>query len=245
MKIKKITLNNIRSYKHAELEFPAGSVVLSGDIGSGKTSILLAIEFALFGLQPGQRGSSLLRNGTDEGSVALEIEIDGKDMTIERGLKRGKKTVSQSYAKLRTENENKEMAVTELKTRVLQILNYPKEFAKKTNILYRFTVYTPQEEMKQIILESSDARLNTLRHIFGIDKYKRIRENTETFTIKLREQIRAYEGEIKNFEEIKKNLEEKKKIVDSIEKNLQKTKQELELRKQEKQKAEKELKGVE
>lgn len=63
MKIKRITLDNIRSYEHQEITFPEGSVLLSGDIGSGKTSILLGIEFALFGLQPGQKGSSILRNG--------------------------------------------------------------------------------------------------------------------------------------------------------------------------------------
>jgi len=55
MILKKITLNNIRSYEHQEVEFTEGSTLLSGDIGSGKTSILLGIEFALFGLQPGQK----------------------------------------------------------------------------------------------------------------------------------------------------------------------------------------------
>ena len=79
MKIKRIVLNNIRSYENEELSFKEGSTLLSGDIGSGKTSVLLGIEFALFGLQPGQRGGSLLRNGTNNGSVLLEIDIDGKE----------------------------------------------------------------------------------------------------------------------------------------------------------------------
>ena len=57
MKLKKIILDNIRSYEHQVIDFPEGSVLLSGDIGSGKTSILLGIEFALFGLQPGDRKS--------------------------------------------------------------------------------------------------------------------------------------------------------------------------------------------
>ena len=52
MLLKKLTIQNIRSYKDAEVEFPEGSTLLMGDIGSGKTSVLLAIEFALFGLQP-------------------------------------------------------------------------------------------------------------------------------------------------------------------------------------------------
>ena len=44
MIIKKITLKNIRSYKNQIVEFPEGSTLLSGDIGSGKTSVLLGIE---------------------------------------------------------------------------------------------------------------------------------------------------------------------------------------------------------
>ena len=54
MKIKRIVLNNIRSYEKEEISFKEGSTLLSGDIGSGKTSVLLGIEFALFGFQPGQ-----------------------------------------------------------------------------------------------------------------------------------------------------------------------------------------------
>jgi exonuclease SbcC len=87
MRLKKITLENIRSYENQEIDFPEGSTLLSGDIGSGKTSILLGIEFGLFGLQPGQRGSSLLKNGKDSGKVIIEFEIDGKEIIIERSLR--------------------------------------------------------------------------------------------------------------------------------------------------------------
>ncbi|MCH8317397.1 MAG: AAA family ATPase, partial [Bacteroidetes bacterium] len=55
MKIKRLRLKNIRSYQDEEILFPEGSTLLSGDVGAGKTSILLAIEYALFCLQPGQR----------------------------------------------------------------------------------------------------------------------------------------------------------------------------------------------
>ena len=173
MKIKKIILDNIRSYEHQEINFPEGSVLLSGDIGSGKTSVLLGIEFALFGLQPGQKGSSILRNGQVQGGVMIEFEVDDKVIVLERTLKKTK-TISQDYCSISIEGDKKEISVTELKNKVLELLNYPREFSKKQNLLYKFTVYTPQEEMKQIILEDSETRINTLRHVFGIDKYKKI-----------------------------------------------------------------------
>ncbi|PIN81373.1 hypothetical protein COV13_01505, partial [Candidatus Woesearchaeota archaeon CG10_big_fil_rev_8_21_14_0_10_32_9] len=79
MLLKSLHLENIRSYNSLDLEFQKGKTLLSGDIGSGKTTILLAIEFALFGLIRGAlSGSALLRHGKQTGRVELEFEIDNK-----------------------------------------------------------------------------------------------------------------------------------------------------------------------
>ncbi len=231
MKLKKLSIKNIRSYSNAEIEFPSGSTLLSGDIGSGKTSILLAIEFALFGLQPGQKGASLLRNGTEFAEVKIEFEVDGKEIAIERTLKKAK-AVSQDYCSISIDNEKKELSVTELKNTVLEILNYPKEFSKKQNILYKFTVYTPQEEMKQIILEDPDTRINTLRNVFGIDRYKRILENSSTIASKLREEKRMKEGLTANLESSKENLISKETELETKRYNLISIEKELFLKKE-------------
>ena len=226
MILNKITLNNIRSYKNQKIIFPEGSILLSGDIGCGKTSVLLGIEFALFGLQPGQRGSSLLRNGEKEGGVILEFIVDEKKIVVERTLKRGK-TISQDYCAININGEKREFSVTELKDKVLEILNYPKEFSKKQNILYKFTVYTPQEEMKQIILEDPDTRINTLRHVFGIDKYKKILENTSILTSKLREEKRLKEWMIEDLEQDKADLASKEDELEAKHYNLASIEKEL------------------
>ncbi len=214
MKLKKISLTNIRSYETLEIEFPEGSTLLWGDIGSGKTSILLGIEFALFGLQPGQKGSMLLRNGTDFGGVTLEFEVDDMHIVIERTVKKSK-TIAQDYCSITIDGDKRELSVTELKDLVLDILHYPKEFSKKQNLLYKFTVYTPQEEMKQIILQDSNSRLNTLRHVFGVDKYKKILENISIIATRIREEKRTKEGMTSNLEQDKKDLELKQIQLES------------------------------
>src|SRR3989338_5241835 len=226
MLLKKIKLNNIRIYENQEITFPVGSTLLSGDIGSGKTSILLAIEFALFGLQPTQRGSSLLRNGTLFGGVEMDFEVDGREITVERTLKKNK-AISQDYCSITIDGGKKEISVMELKNIILDLLNYPEEFSKKQNLLYKFTVYTPQEEMKQIILQDSETRVNTLRHIFGIDKYKTILNNIALLTSKIREEKRFRENLISNTEQDKlilvskeSELESKHYNLDSVEKEL-------------------------
>jgi len=243
MILKKIILNNIRSYENQEVIFPEGSTLLSGDIGSGKTSILLGIEFALFGLQPGQRGGSLLRNGETEGGVVLYLGVDGKEIIIERKLKKGK-TISQDYSSITIEGEKKEMAVTELKDKVLEILNYPREFSKKQNILYKFTVYTPQEEMKQIILEDPETRINALRHVFGIDKYKTIIENALIIASKLREEKRMKEGQTENLEEERAILISKEEELETKHHNLVSVEKELFLRAEEMKRAQEKKESV-
>ena len=96
MLLKSIKLHNIRSYNEQTITFSEGSSLLLGDIGSGKTTILLAIEFALFGLIKGDvTGTTLLRHGRNDGSVELEFDISGKSVKIARRLKRKKDTITQ------------------------------------------------------------------------------------------------------------------------------------------------------
>ncbi|MEK6925881.1 MAG: SMC family ATPase [Nanoarchaeota archaeon] len=227
MILKKISLENIRSYKKEELEFPEGSILLSGDIGSGKTSILLAVEFALFGLQPGQRGSSLLKNGAQTGGVTMEFEVDGKSIIVERTLKRSSKSIAQDYSAITIDGEKFEISVTELKDKILDILNYPREFSKKQNLLYKFTVYTPQEEMREIILQDAETRINTLRNIFGIDKYKRILENTSILTAKIREEQRVKEALISSLDKDKEFLMSKEEELETKHYNISSVEKEL------------------
>ena len=227
MRFKKLRLKNIRSYLDSEIEFPDGSLLLSGDIGTGKTTALLAIEYALFGLQPGQRGASLLRNTSNFGEVMLELEIDGKEIIIERKLKRSSKSVSNDYSAITLDGQKTECSITELKIKVLELLGYPSEFIKKNNILYRYTVYTPQEEMKQIILEDSETRLNILRHIFGIEKYKKIRENISILLNKVKENSKFLQGEINTLDIDKDSLESTKELLAVLRDRIQEKEIEL------------------
>ncbi|MBU0962315.1 MAG: hypothetical protein KKD48_00230 [Nanoarchaeota archaeon] len=203
MIIKKIKLNNIRSYANQEINFPIGSTLLAGNVGSGKSTILMSIDFALFGLQKGNiTGSSLLRNDADKGQVELELEIEDKNVIIKRGLKREGDKILQDSGSLTVNNEKQELTATEIKQKILELLNYPRELLTKSKaIIYRYTVYTPQEEMKSILSAEKDVRLDVLRKIFGIDKYKRIKENSKIFVSMLKEKKKEFQGMISDLKE--------------------------------------------
>ncbi|MBI2148571.1 AAA family ATPase [Candidatus Woesearchaeota archaeon] len=224
MIIKKIRLKNIRSYIDEELNFPLGITLLSGDIGSGKSTILLAIDFALFGIRRGElSGNALLRNGTTDGFVNLNFLIDNKDIHIKRVLKKTSNGILQDSGYLTINDVTVELTPVELKQRILQLLNYPQEMLTKKSLIYRYTVYTPQEEMKLILLGEKEARIEALRKVFNIDKYKRIKENSKFVLGEVKSRKKEFILLSSDLENKKLNLKEKEiefiKVNESIELN--------------------------
>jgi exonuclease SbcC len=99
--LKTLKLENIRSYEEQSISFPVGTTLFEGDIGSGKSTILMAIEFALFGLGS-EKGGALLKLGAKKGSVKLSFEVEGKEYEVCRSLERKAKSVQQSDCTLKT-----------------------------------------------------------------------------------------------------------------------------------------------
>ena len=203
MLLKSLKLKNIRSYLDEQVEFPEGSLLLAGDIGAGKSTILLAIEFALFGIMRGElSGSALLRNGKSSGTVELCFELSGNEICVKRSLKRAKDSVEQDAGEITVNGKRTEATASELKSRIIGLLGYPKELATKSkSLIYRYTVYTPQEEMKKILSEKPEDRLDILRKVFGIDKYKRMKENSKIYAGALREKSKEFEGYVRDLDE--------------------------------------------
>ncbi|MDD9952981.1 MAG: AAA family ATPase [Candidatus Woesearchaeota archaeon] len=183
MYLHDVQLAQIRSYEQATVSFQEGMTLLAGDIGAGKSTLLLAIEFAFFGISRDVPGSALLRHGATNGSVTLRFSLD-KEYTIHRTLKRTKQGVVQDTGWLECEGQRESLTANELKARVFTLLGYPLHFLGKKNLLYRFTMYTPQEAMKQIL---TGERADVVRRLFGVDTYKTIKENTQALARTLKE----------------------------------------------------------
>jgi len=224
MIIKKIKLENIRSYLNQEIEFPLGTTLLSGDIGSGKSTVLLAIDFALFGLRKGSlSGGSLLRNGKNKGSVELYFSINNKDVVIKRTLKKSSSNIVQDEGYIIINGTKKEGTAIELKQQILDLLGYPKELLTKSkSLIFRYTVYTPQEEMKHILLGEKDFRLDTLRKVFGVDKYKKILENNEIVVKNLKDKKKELQIKIEDLQDKKEEYKNKNNDLKKLQENLDK-----------------------
>ncbi|MFH1056660.1 MAG: hypothetical protein V1717_02590 [Candidatus Micrarchaeota archaeon] len=216
MLLKKLELQNIRSYSDASVEFPDGVVLFEGDVGSGKSTVLYAIEFALFGLGD-LNASFLLRNSAQSGSVKLDFQVGGKDYSVFRSLEK-KKTVQQGECYV-VENGAKALYTpSEMKPAVLKILGFKEPpNPRAQSIIYRYAVFTPQEEMKKILEDKPEERLQTLRKAFRVEDYRIARDNAAVVLKGLREEARFLEGQasdLPRLEEEEKQSRDKKLVLE-------------------------------
>jgi len=222
MILKSIHLENIRSYVNETVNFPMGAILFEGDIRSGKSTILYATEFALFGLGS-LRGTFLLRNGTKEGSVTLVFEVDGAEYTVHRGLKRRGKSVQQSEeGYIKGPSGTAYLSAGEMKERILQILNFNEPVDPKAqSVIYRYAIFTPQDEMKEIITKDVDRRLQTLRKAFRVEDYKLASQNAGCLASEVRVKLAKLQVQTQDLDQKKKQLDEVKEKINRATKVLE------------------------
>jgi exonuclease SbcC len=242
MLIKSVELENIRSYVHEKIEFlrensefGSGLVFLEGDIGAGKSTILMAIKFALFGKSGGMDYSELLREGAREGRVRLcfqqKTESGWKEYTIERGLARNKKgKIEQLDVKIGINEEVGVLSDTEANKEILKILGMNElrvEKKKYSTTLYDFALYVPQESMKEIMTsdkESRERRRAIIGKIFGTDIYTRARENAKMIAKKMDDEAKAIMMRLgedyAEFERKEEELKEESKVLEEMKAEL-------------------------
>lgn len=209
MIITSLVLENIRSYDKAYFTFTEGITFLSGDIGSGKSSILQGIEFAFFGFKRNELdGNQLLRNGCSSGSVTLGIKKGNTSIEIYRTLKKTKTGIVQENGYIKIDGALIELTPTQINAQVYEILNLPKSFiSKDRHLIYRFSIYTPQEQLKEILYSQHDKRLEVIRKLFSIDKYKQLTTGIEYFLKDLREKKITFKTRLEYKEETSSSYE--------------------------------------
>ena len=93
MRLRYMELRNYRKFREARIEFPDGVVAIVGNNGTGKTTILEAVTWALFG-----NASSVVRDNKegvvsfgaspgDECSVVLEFDLGEDSYRLARNMK--------------------------------------------------------------------------------------------------------------------------------------------------------------
>jgi len=237
--IKRVKLENWRSHKRTELEFGPGTNVLVGAMGSGKSSVMNALCFGLFGTFPElQRRETKLegiimdRPSREEFSrVEIEFEYKDKDYCVERLVNRGTKTnTAKFYCGKDFVAGPKVSDVNEAVRSVLE-LNYD---------LFSRAVYSEQNQMDFFIRLNAGERKQKFDELLELDKYELVRKNSvsvQNTLKKLLEQKKQF------LEEQKATLKERD--IESVQKEIAELNGKIRVKREEKDKAEKKVKELE
>ena len=189
MRIKAVQLENIRSHVKTTVPFSRGFNCLVGGLGCGKSSILYAIDFALFGDPLGRSYDYLLRSGEDIGKVTVEFVRGGRNYSLHRGLRRKDRGISQDKEQLKLFEEDKLIASVKgeaVAEQLEAITGLDKE-------LFREVVWMRQERLKELLNATPRERQKRLDQLFGLSNYEAAWSSLAGFQ-------REYEGEEKAYE---------------------------------------------
>jgi exonuclease SbcC len=189
MKIEIVQLENIRSHVKSTVPFTRGFNCLVGGLGCGKSSVLYAVDFALFGEPLGRSFEYLLREGEESGKVTVQFAQNGRTYKLIRGLKRRGKGIGQDFEELKLFEDEK--LIASMKTEAIA-----EQFKAITGLdkeLYREIVWVRQEHLKELLDATPRERQRRLDELFGLSDY-------ETAWSNIAEYQREYEGEKRAYE---------------------------------------------
>ncbi len=189
MKITRVEIEGVRSWEKLELNFNEEFLAIIGPKGAGKTSIAMAIEFALFGEKTplSMHGyTPLIREGVSRCSVKLEFEHNGHRYLVSRALVRRRGRVEQDPSETFLLEDGRVIA-REKATRVTEEVETRTGISNK---LFRATCYVPQEQLKFLINLQPSKRKEIIDELLGLKELNKAHEI-------MRELIKEREGRVK------------------------------------------------
>ncbi len=189
MRIKTVQLENIRSHVKTEVPFARGFNCLVGGLGRGKSTVLYAIDFALFGDPLGRSYDYILREGADVGKVTIHFVHNGKNYKILRGLRRHDKGISQDMEQLKFFEEDKLIASSKGEAVVEQL----KALTGLDKDLFREVVWVRQEHLKEMLNMTPRQRQKKMDQMFGLSDYEVAWSGIAGFQKEYQGEKRAYE----------------------------------------------------
>ena len=257
--IHNIELIDFLAHHNTKLEFNNDATVFVGQNGAGKSSIIDAITFSLFGTHMRKNNKSLIRRGTNKALVKVEFSANGKNYKTVRQID-AKGTLTAQFLEKSTdgfvpiaEGERKQFGESMTKE-VEKVLGINFEKLKIASIVQ-------QGELSSIIKAKPKEFKELLNTIIGIDRLdiavesmkevlKEFRKNVQgkhgfddTQIELLENKMSEFENEISDSRPKMKKLDEEKKTRESkisqIEQQIEKdSAKEVQLRELEEQKEE-------
>ena len=231
--ITSIELGDFLSHSETKLGFENGVTVFVGHNGAGKSSIIDALTFALFGQHTRKSNKGLIKRGSTQGFSKVEFEVNEKQYQAVRKID-SKGTLAAKLSE-KTNGETKEIAAGERKQfgesmthEVEKIIGLDFEKLKIASIVQ-------QGELNSIIKAKPKEFKELLNAIIGIDKLdvasNSMKEVIKDFREKIRQDI-GYDDShlellVRDLEKNQTELEEARPKKDQLTQEHKKLLQEI------------------
>lgn len=240
--IHKVRLENWRSHLESEMEFGEGTNALIGIMGSGKSSVLSGISFALFGTFPALRSREVTLDGVimgrphekKEAAVEVIFTAGGERLQVRREIGRGKGTTE---AEIRKDDEL-------LDTGASRVTELVEKYLKVDYELFSRAVYSEQDGLDYFLEIPKGQRMKRIDSLLRIDRFEDCRSNTITAINRLKERVESKEDVVSEMEEkenfgkidelkgkiedIKEDMDEKRDELGQLDEKYEKIKESLE-----------------
>ncbi len=225
--ITSLTLKNWRTHAETKLDFGKGTNVIVGVMGSGKSSIVNAISYSLFGTFPALKSKSVTLeeiimnrpNPASKVETILEFNQGEKKYQVHRIIKKDSTNEAKLYEEGRLIAGPKQKDVNEKVERTLG-LNYE---------LFSRAVYAEQNEMDFFLKLSPSERKKKFDELLDLAKYEEARKNAVMIQNEMNKENKQRKDfieqqknmlKIQESEKIEKEIFEIKKTIEHLEKKL-------------------------
>ena len=224
--IASIELGDFLSHSDTKLEFENGVTVFVGDNGAGKSSIIDAITFALFGQHTRKSNKSLIKRGSNQGFTKIGFSINDKQYQAVRKID-SKGSLSAKFSEI-IGDDRIELAAGERKQFGESMTH---EIEKTIGLDFeklKIASIVQQGELNAIINAKPKEFKELLNAIIGINKLDVASESMKTVNKEFRQNIREKVGyDDTHIEILSKELERYQKEIEDAkpQKDQLKTKQ--------------------
>lgn len=196
--IKDIQLTDFIAHKDTKIDFCKGITIFVGHNGSGKSSIIDAVTFALFGKHTRKSNKNLIRRGANSAMVQMRFSLNSKEFQATRALNgSGLQSFSQLAIVSDSGNPMNKLIVGGERKQFGESMSG--EVAKVLGLDYeklRVAAVVQQGELIRIVQAPPREFKELLNGLIGIDRldsaYETMREVIAGFREKLRDETNGY-----------------------------------------------------